>query len=169
MAREIVWRQKQRREEKLLDLLQSSGLANRRSRRRFRSLLSISTGRRSLAQWINAAKFTSRQAAGSLTYGRAKTIHVRALVGLERGKVCFYGTWMHPIIGDGGRRDRAMHPRLMANQSIGLFQSIAASSTTDWPAAICDIFLKKNRDCSTGHLPRSTPVLPPSIRLQHGK
>ena len=52
---------------------------------------------------------------------------------------------MHPIIGDGGRRDRAMHPRLMANRSIVLFQSRAASSTTDWPAALCD-FLKKNRD-----------------------
>lgn len=105
MTREIVWRQKQRREEKLLDLLQSSGLANRRSRRRFRSLLLISTGRRSLAQWINAAKFTSRQAAGSLTYRRAKTIHVGALVGLERGKECFYEAWMHPVIGEGGRRD----------------------------------------------------------------
>jgi hypothetical protein len=105
MTGEIVWRQKQRREEKLLDLLQSSGLANRRSRRRFRSLLLISTGRRSLAQWINAAKFTSRQAAGSLTYRRAKTIHVRALVGLERGKVCFYEAWVHPVTGEGGRRD----------------------------------------------------------------
>ena len=128
-----MWRQKQRREEKLLDLLQSSGLANRRSRRRFRSLLLISTGRRSLAQLINAAKFTSRQAAGSLTYRRAKTIHVRALVGFERGKECFYEAWMHPV----------MHPRLMANQSIGLFQSTAAPSTTDWPAAPCDFLFKK--------------------------
>ena len=36
----------------------------------------------------------------------------------------------------------AMHPRLMANQSIGQFQSIAAPNTTDWPAAPCDFFLE---------------------------